>query len=51
MAGPTIIVSHIPPAIRRNRRHRIEALALRLAAAICLIMLAVLIGWTLFLGE
>lgn len=51
MAGPTIIVSHIPPAIRRNRRHRIEALALRLAAAICLIMLAVLIGGALFLGE
>ena len=51
MASPTIIVSHIPPATRRNRRHRIEALALRLATAICLIMLAMLISWTLFLGE
>jgi hypothetical protein len=51
MASPTIIVSHIPPGVRRSRRRCIEALALRLATAICLIMLAVLIGSTLFLGE
>jgi hypothetical protein len=51
MAGPTIIVSHIPPGIRRNRCRRVEALVLRLAAAICLIMLVALIGGALFLGE
>ncbi|HLG44745.1 MAG TPA: hypothetical protein VKY24_00775 [Reyranella sp.] len=48
---PTIIVSHIPLRIRRSRRRHALILAVRIAALLCLTLLALQLGSLVLLGH